>query len=244
MSIWVMWFAVVVVLIVIGLDFWRNIFGMIFFPRMNFSRIAGELQMFPGLFVALLFGLINGIIGFNYYRIDEVKGSFLAQMNDTISPLLQQLSDMTGMQLNAIIETMTKDPDYAYGLLAVIPLICGFSWFFYALALFINSKFVSKAGGSLGNYLAGISYFSWITPLLFLGYWIGFINPTTGWILKGLAIALFIFYFTFTIRDFMHIPWGNTLVSVIIITPVIFIILMALFVVLCLVAVNQLGQYM
>jgi len=243
LSIWVMWLAVLVVLIVLGLDFWRSIFGVIFFPRMNFPRIAGELQIVPGMFVALMFGLINGIIGFNYYRIDEVRGSFLAQMDNTVGPLLKQLSDMTGMQLNSIIDAMKADPDYAYGLLALIPLICGFAWFFYGLALFVNSKFVSKAGGSLGNYLAAIPYFSWITPLLFLGYWIGFLNPTTAWVFRGIALLLLVFYFTVTIRDFMHISWQNTFASVVIFTPLIFIILMSAFVVLCLVAVNQLGQY-
>ena len=243
MSIWIMWVAVVVVLIVLGLDFWRNLFGMWFFPRMNFSRIAGELQIIPNMFVALMFGLINGIIGFNYYRIDEIKGSFLAQMDKTIRPLLEQVAGMTQMPLATVIDSMKADPDYAYGLLALIPLFCGFAWFFYGLSLWLTSKFVSKSGGTLGNFLCGISYFSWLTPFLFLGYWIGFMNPSVAMVFLIIGFVLLVFYMTATLRDYFHIPWGNTLVAVVIVAPLIFVILMSLFVILMLMAVNQLGQY-
>ena len=242
-SIWIMWVAVVVVLIALGLEFWRNIWSMWFFPRMSYPRIAGELQIVPGLFVALMFGLINGIISFNYYRIQEVAGSFLCQADTMIKPLLEQLSSMAGVEFTSIVNNMITDPDYVFGLLATVPILCGIGWFMFALALFIVSKTMSKTGGSLSSYLSGTAYFAWMTPLFFLGYWIGFLNPGLAMVFRIAGAVLMIYYLVLTMRDFLHISWGNTFVGVIIVAPILYSIFMALFIIGVIYAVNQLGAY-
>lgn len=242
-AIWVMWVAVVVVLIALGLDFWRNIWGFWFFPRMTFPRIAGELQVIPGMFVALMFGLINAIISFNYYRIPEAAGSFLHQVDTMIKPILEQLSSMAGVEFTSIVNNMMTDPDYVFGMLATLPILCGIGWFLYALALWLVSKTMSKSGGSLSNYLSGLAYFSWITPILFLAYWIGFLNPGVAMVFRIIGVLLFIFYMLITMRDFLHISWMNTIIGVLIIAPILYIIFMSAFVIGAIYAVNQLSAH-
>lgn len=243
----VMWASVIVVLIALGKDFWYNIFAMIFFPRVNFGRIAGEQQVLPNMFIVLLFGLINGVIGFHYWANTAIQKSYIVYMNEKILPNMAQLEDAIQTDVFAtMVHAMTRDPNYALGMLALVPIICLFGWLFYALALFITAKLITKGGGGgLTNYLCGIAPFSWITPLFFLAYWMGFYQDSTtmAMVLNIIGLVLMLFYMIMVMREYFHVAWGKAILSMAIITPLIFVVLWVAFITLTLLLIVQINTY-
>ena len=242
-----MWISVVVVLIALGKDFWYNWFSMIFFPRVNFGRIAGEQQILPNLFIALLFGLINGVIGFHLWANAAIQKSFIVYMNETILPNMNQLEEMIQTDIFAsMVKSMTTDPNYSLGVLAIVPLLCLIGWFFFALALLITGKVLSKSGGGgLSNYLCGIAPYSWITPLFFLAYWMGFnqASVTTALVFNILGVVLMLFYLIMTMRDYYHIAWPKAFVGMVIVAPLVFAVLWVVFIMLVLLLIVQINTY-
>lgn len=244
--IWVMWISVVVVLIALGKDFWYNIFAMIFFPRVNFGRIAGEQQILPNMFIALLFGLINGAIGFHYWVNTAIQKSFIVYVNETILPGMTQLEDAIQTDVFAtMVQAMTRDPNFSLGMLAIVPIMCLFGWFFFALALFITGKLISKGGGGLSNYLCGIAPFSWITPLFFLAFWMGFNQGSTtmAMVLNILGVVLMLFYLIMVMREYYHIAWSQAIVGMVVVAPLTFVVLWIAFVMITLLLIVQINTY-
>jgi len=243
----VMWISVVVVLIALGKDFWYNIFAMIFFPRVNFGRIAGEQQVLPNMFIALLFGLINGVIGFQYWANTAIQKSYIVYMNEKILPNMTQLEDVLQTDVfGTMVQAMTKDPNYTLGILAMVPIMCLFGWFFYALALFITAKLITKSGGGgLTNYLCGIAPFSWITPLFFLAYWMGFNQDSTtmAMVLNIIGLVLMLFYMIMVMREYYHVAWGKAIFGMVIIAPLTFAVLWIAFIALTLLMIVQINTY-
>lgn len=246
--IYAMWASVLVVLITLGKDFWYNMFTMIFFPRVTFGRIAGEQQIAPNLFIALLFGLINGVIGFLYWADEAIMKSFIVNMNEQVLPIMTQLEDLIQTDIFATtVKSITTDPSYGLGMLSIVPVLCLLGWFFYGLALFITGKLLSKSGGGgLSNYLCGIAPFSWITPFFFLGYWMGYGQDSTtmSMVMYIIGAVLLMFYLIMVMRDYYHISWPNAVVGMVIVTPLIFAILWAVFIALTFVLMVQISNYM
>ncbi|MFH1514417.1 MAG: hypothetical protein ABIG42_03050 [bacterium] len=245
--IYCMWIAVLVVLIALGLDFWRNFFSMLFFPRVNFGRIAGEQQVLPNLFVALLFGLINGVIGFHYWSNPAIRQSFIVYLNDIVAPLITQIEDMIGTDVfESLTASITSDPNYSMVILGTIPILCLFGWLFYALSVMITGKVLSKgASGGLSSYLSALAQFSWITPFLFAAYWIGF-NPgsaTAALVLNIIGLVLLAFYMIMTLREYFHVAWHKAIVGVLIVVPIVLAILWGIFIVILLYLMYQINQY-
>lgn len=231
MIIYVMWLSVVVVVVASGWSFWTNWFGMIFYPRMTFSRLAGEQAVLPNLFVALLFGLLNGTIGFIYWGNEAVRTSFKIYTENNVAPLVSQFESMVSSTvISDMLSSISTDVNFAMGMLSIVPLLCLLGWFLFGLSLFITGKFLSKAAsGGLTNYLCGAAGYAWITPLLFLGYWMGFIEgSTTGsMVCYILGAVLFLFYLIFPLRDYYHVAWGNAIIGVLLVNTLIYVILWA-----------------
>jgi hypothetical protein len=245
--IYVMWLSVVVVIIASGWSFWVNWFGMIFYPRMTFSRLAGEQQVLPNLFVALLFGLVNGTIGFIYWGNAAVQQSFKVYAENNIAPLASQFEGM--IQSTVITDMLTaisNDINYAMGMLSIVPLLCLLGWFLFGLSLFITGKALSKsASGGLTNYLCGAAGYAWITPLFFLGYWMGFIegSATSSMICYIAGAVLLLFYLIFPLRDYFHVAWDKAVLGVLIINTLIYAVLWAFTLALVTVIWSQASQY-
>lgn len=245
--IYLFWVAVLVVLIAAGLNFWRNFFSMLFFPRVNFGRIAGEQQVLPNLFVALLFGLVNGVIGFHYWANPAVRQSFIVYLNDTVLPLMTQLEEMIGTDVfETLAQSMTTDPNYSMVLLGVVPILCLFGWLFFALAVWLTGKSLSKgATAGLSSYLCALAQFSWITPFFFAGWWVGF-NPGSGTIslvFYIIGLVLMLIYMILTLREYYHVAWSKAFLAVIIVIPIILTIFWGIFIMILLYLMFQINEY-
>jgi hypothetical protein len=227
--IYFMWLSVLVVVVASGLSFWVNWFGMIFYPRMTFSRLAGEQQVLPNLFVALLFGLVNGTIGFIYWGNPAVQVSFKIYSENNVAPLVSQFESMISSSVvSDMLAAISTDVNFAMGMLSLVPLICLLGWFLFGLSLFITGKALSKsASGGLTNYLCGAAAFAWITPLFFLGYWMGFIegSTTSSLVCYIIGAILLLFYMIFPLRDYFHVAWGNAVIGVALVNTIIYAVL-------------------
>jgi hypothetical protein len=245
----VMAVCLVVILIALGWDFWRNVYNMIFFPRVTFMRLAGEQQFLPNLFVVLFFGIVSAMISVHYWTIDLVRAGYLEQIEGYLTKILEYLPELPGADMKTMIDEFMKEAqsDINTNLagFAIIPVTMTLNWLLYGLGFFITGKLIAKSTGGYSNYLCGNAFFYMFTPLIALGDFLGYMPNLTmfGNILFAAASAAIVLYAIFCLRDYWHCSWVNAIIGVVILVPLFTIIFSLIFTFLLVMLIGLIAQY-
>lgn len=156
-----------IALIVLGTEFWVNIWGIIVYPALTFQRLLGEAQTIPGLVVVIVAGLACAMIFLSYISdppLTEWFSKIDVENNIVLGPFFSTLDDVLDQigwdkSLLAIIKYMQMHPFQATTLAVVVPLAFIVLWFIWGLAGQLGSMIAgNKAGHGITNLWSSIPY--------------------------------------------------------------------------------------
>ncbi|MEO7993427.1 MAG: hypothetical protein ABI743_03435 [bacterium] len=89
MAIYTLTFTAVVILLVLGTEFWVNLYGILTAPTVAFSRLMGEQQLLPAIFLILLSGILLGI----FMLLIMTTPEYMSVAGDKTASIIQTISD-------------------------------------------------------------------------------------------------------------------------------------------------------
>ena len=96
-SVTILVITAIVIIIVLGLEFWRNLFGMLGSPSLTFQRLIGEVSLPPAIFVVIVSGMFMAIILLLAWT-DAVTGDAVkAQFNIFFDWMSEKVATMGGV---------------------------------------------------------------------------------------------------------------------------------------------------
>ena len=207
-SVTILIITIILIIIVLGKEFWLNLFGLLGSPSITFQRMIGEISLPPAIFVVVISGFFMAITLLLAWT-DAVTGDAVqARFNiffDWMSEKVVTMSGVVPEQLNirGWFAHVEQDVAYLLAFFVLIPVGCLIVWAVGAIGFHLASLFSGyKCGGSIGGLLAASSYIYLPTVMLVL-FLIKFIYA--GWFNTSLLVLFglyFIFLWTLLMREY------------------------------------------
>jgi hypothetical protein len=219
-SIYILVFAVVVVLIVLGLEFWRNFFGMLGSPGITFQRLIGEVSLPPAIFVVIVAGFLMAITTLAIWTDRDFGDSVVAQFNIAFDWMEEQ--DTEGMLPDEIdfvkwFSNLQRDIAYMLSFFVLMPIACLVIWALGGVGFHLASLLAgNKGGGSVAGMLTASAY-PYIPAVMVILLALRVIYA--GWLNMALLVIFtlyFIFLWTLLMREYGRYDYVKSFISFII----------------------------
>lgn len=220
LAVYTLVFAVVVILLVLGTEFWMNLYGLVTAPSVAASRLMGEQQILPGLFVVLMSGLLMAVFAMLIMTTPkylESQGDSLGQLFAAIS---QQYAAMGVPYTTTAFNFEIDDPNLtimkALGFFLMVPLTFAIFWYSWGVGVLVSGKLIGmRNAAGVNNAVCGLCWPMLLWPFMF---WASaqaqIFGHGAAWGLYGL-LALFQLFWILTIaREFYRVGWVPTIIGV------------------------------
>ncbi len=223
-SIWILLFAVIVVILVLGMEFWRNVFGILGSPSITFQRLIGEVSLPPALFVVIISGFLMAIVLLAGWTNPHTGDAVKAHFNIAFDWMGEKAAESQGMlpeqiDFRAWFNNLQRDFMSMLVFFALIPIGCLIVWFLGSLGFHLASLLAgNKGGGSIGGMLTASAY-PYMLFALILVFLLKLIFVHTGWFSMLLLILFtlyFLFLWTILMREYGRFDYVKGFISFII----------------------------
>jgi hypothetical protein len=167
LTIYITLAVIVIALIVLGSEFWVNLWGTIVYPAMTFQRLLGEAQWVPALVIVAISGMATAAILLTYFQKPEALSKILELFSSTnpgVSSASTQLDQLFGQvgsdfSLTGNLDYIKEFSFQAGTVIAFLPISYLVTWFLWGLAGQLASMIAgNKAGHGISNLWSAIPY--------------------------------------------------------------------------------------
>lgn len=244
--------VIVIALIVLGSEFWVNLWGMIVYPAMTFQRLLGEAQWVPGVVVVAISGMATAAILLTYFQKEEVLSKILeifSSTNPGMSGASSQLDQLFG-QIGSDF-SLTGNLDYikqfsfqAGTVIAFLPISYIVTWFLWGIAGQLASMIAGNKGGhGLSNLWSAVPY---VFLLSILTNWFNMLELMgVEWarILKIIFQIYYLFLIVVLMREHGRYKLSSAIIATILTFPILGALLLILVIAVVFIAVMA-AQYL
>ena len=164
--VWILVFAIVVIILVLGKEFWLNLFGMLGSPSLTFQRLIGEVSLPPATFVVVICGFLIAVTLMVQWNHETYGDAVVAQFNIGFDAAAEQISENLGdvlpndqIDFTGWLGKMQRDVAASLIFFVLMPLGCLVIWLLGGIGFHLGSMFSgNKGGGSIPGMLTASAY--------------------------------------------------------------------------------------
>ena len=231
-------FGVVVILLVLGTEFWINLFGLFTAPTVVFSRLMGEQQILPALFVVLMSGLLIAVFALMILPTD----AYIEKQSDNVAQLFKAISDQFAtlgvpyassafaFELDDVRLSVMK----SLGFFLLVPFTMAIYWYSQGVGFLVAGKLIGmRNAAGVNNVVCGLAWPLALWPILFWSNAQAVIfNNSAAWVLWGLAMLLYIVWTLLLAREFFRVAWVPSIIGTVLGYVIGFVVYVLAFVIL------------
>ncbi|MCG3151719.1 MAG: hypothetical protein GEEBNDBF_01000 [bacterium] len=219
LAIFTLVFAVVVILLVLGVEFWFNLYGLLTAPSVASSRIMGEQQILPALFVVLMSGLITAIFSLMIMTTPQYIESQSDQIGQALSGITEMYASMGVPYVSTAFNFKIDDPDLtvmkALGFFLMVPLTFTLFWYAWGVGVLIAGKLIGmRNAAGVNNAVCGLAYPILLSPFM---YWSSaqaqIFGHSAAWGLYGVLALIQLLWLLNIMREFFRVGWVPTIIG-------------------------------
>ncbi len=221
-SVTILAITVIIIVIVLGLEFWRNFFGMLGSPALTFQRLIGEISLPPAIFVVVVSGILMAITLLLAWT-DPVTGDAVkAQFNIFFDWMSEKVATMGGaipeqINLREWFGHVEQDLAYLYAFFVLVPIGALIIWVLGGVGFHLASLMSgNKGGGSIGGLLTASAY-TYLPDVLVILFLVKFIySGTFNTILLVIFGLYWLFLWVLLMREYGRYSYIKGFISFII----------------------------
>lgn len=220
LAVFTLAFAILVILMVLGKEFWLNLYGLCTVPSVAFSRLMGEQQLLPAVFLVLMSGLGIAIFALRIMPTQQ----YLDVAQDQWAQMFAQLSDMyesagvpyASQAMRFELDDVRLSVMKALGFFLLIPLTNVIWWYSLGVGYIVAGKLIGmRNAAGVNNVVCGLAWPMLLEPFKF---WAEsqarFFGHNAAWVLWGLLMLVQVLWILILSRELFRVGWVPTIIGI------------------------------